>query len=127
MARITQQAQATITAKSEIKLAPALRTKLQNRLRVFADVKAKFDAAKAALDREKRVLGGLREQTGEQSLTLDGYGTITEVRGTSKKLDKKLFVAIGGSLAQLEEATVTTPKRPYDLITLPGDERDDDE
>lgn len=125
--KLTLQPHTTVTAKSEVQLTPALRGKLEKRLRVFADLKAKFDLAKDALDREKRVLGGLREQTGEQSLTLEGYGTITEVRGTSKKLDKKKLVALGCALSWIEEATTESPKRPYELVTLPGDEGHDDE
>lgn len=116
----------TVSTTKDVKLEPALRLKLQKRLRVYAGLKVKYEDAKKALDREKANLGGYREQTGEQSVSLDGYGTITEVRGVTSKLDKKKFVALGGSLTMLEEATVVSPKRPYELITLPGASDDDD-
>lgn len=127
MPRLSQQVVTTVTAKSEVKLAPGLKTKIQNRLKLAKVAKAALDKAKADFEREKMILGGLREQAGEQSLTLDGYGTITEVRGTSKKLDKKKFVAAGGSLAMLEAATVETPKKAYELVTFPGDDDDSDD
>lgn len=127
MPKLSQQVQTTVTAKSEVKLSPALRLKLQKRLKIAKELKVAYDAAKAAFEREKMVLGGLREQAGEQSLTLEGFGTITEVRGTSKKLDKKKFVAMGGSLAMLEGATTEKPKKAYELVTFPGDDDESDD
>lgn len=127
MPRLSQQVVTTVTAKSEVKLAPRLKTKIQNRLKLAKVAKAALDKAKADFEREKMILGGLREQAGEQSLTLDGYGTITEVRGFSKKLNKKKFVAAGGSLTMLEEATESTPKKAYELVTFPGDDDDSDD
>ncbi len=77
-----------------------------------------LETAKAKFDKEARNIEGYFEQAGAQSITVEGHATITEVRGVSSKLDKKRFVAQGGTLAQLENATVWTQKKPYVLITL---------
>lgn len=114
--------QTTTTATTEVVLEPALRTKLQQRLKLYRKLKAEFDAAEAKLEKEAKNIEGYFEQAGATSITVDGHATITEVRGTSSKLDKKLYVRNGGTLAELENAMVTTPKKPYVLITLAKEE-----
>lgn len=114
--------QTTTTATTEVVLEPALRTKLVQRLKLYKGLKTDFELAKAKLEKEAANIGGYFEQAGAQSINVEGYATITEVRGTSSKLDKKLFVRQGGTLAQLENATLTTPKKPYVLITLAKEE-----
>ncbi len=107
-----------VSATQELVLEPALKLKLQKRLKVYATLKAELETAKAKFDKEARNIEGYFEQAGAQSITVEGHATITEVRGVSSKLDKKRFVAQGGTLAQLENATVWTQKKPYVLITL---------
>ena len=42
-----------------------------------------------------------------------GETPVSIVRGTTSSLDKQKFVALGGSLTMLQEATVTKPKKAY--------------
>ena len=42
-----------------------------------------------------------------------GETPVSIVRGTTSSLDKQKFVALGGSLTMLAEATVTKPKKAY--------------
>lgn len=65
----------------------------------------------------------LRELTGQQSLSLNGY-KVTNIQSTTKTLDKKLYVSLGGSLALLEQSYVEKPRRAYERITLPNDSTD---
>lgn len=110
--------QTVTTATTQVTLEPALRTKLVQRLKLYKGLKDAFEVAKAKLEKEAANIEGYFEQAGASSIAVEGYATITEVKGTSSKLDKKKFVAQGGTLAQLENATVTTPKKSYVLITL---------
>ncbi len=107
-----------VSATQELVLEPALKTKLQQRLKLYRKLKAELETAKTKFDKEAALIEGYFEQAGAQSITVEGYATITEVRGVSSKLDKMKFVQQGGTLEQLENATVTTPKKPYVLITL---------
>ena len=59
-------------------------------------------------------------ESGEQSLAIDGFKS-TMVFPNRSKLDKKKFVALGGSLELLEKATVSTPGKPYVKVSLPGE------
>jgi hypothetical protein len=111
-------AKVEVSATQELRLEPALKLKLQQRLKLYRKLVAEFDAAEAKLDKEAKNIEGYFEQAGAQSITVEGHAVITEVRGNSSKLDKKLFVQQGGTLAQLENATITSPKKPYILITL---------
>ncbi len=115
-------AKVEVSATQELQLEPALKTKLQQRLKLYRKLKAEFEIAEAKLKKEAGNIEGYFEQVGAQSITVEGHATITEVRGNSSKLDKKLFVQQGGTLAQLENATLTTPKKPYILISLSKEE-----
>lgn len=114
--------QTAVVATTEVTLEPVLRTKLVQRLKIYKTLKAAFDAAEAKLEKEAANIEGYFEQAGVSSISIEGHATITEVKGTSSKLDKKKFVAQGGTLAQLANATVTTPKKSYVLITLAKEE-----
>ena len=110
--------QTVTTATTEVILEPALKTKLTQRLKVYRLRKEEFEKAKAAMEKEARNVEGYFEQAGASSIVIEGHATITEVKGTTSNLDKKLFVQQGGTLAQLENATVSKPKKSYVLITL---------
>ena len=114
--------QTAVVATTEVVLEPALRTKLVQRLKIYKGLKEAFDLAKAKLEKEASNIEGYFEQVDASSIVIDGYATITEVKGTSSKLDKKLFVSQGGTLAQLANATKITPKKSYVLITLAKEE-----
>lgn len=118
MAKLQATLATKATATTEVEIEPALKAKLKQRLTKYRMLDAAFDAAKAALDKEAALIEGYFEQVGANSIKVKGHATITEVRGVSPKLDKQLFVKSGGSLQMLEDSTVTTPKKPYVLITL---------
>ncbi len=122
MAHIKLAQKTEVSATQELVLEPALKTKLTQRLKLYTRLKAEYEAAKAKLDKEKLNIEGYFEQAGAQSITIEGHATLTEVRGVSSTLDKKRFVQQGGSLAQLENATILKPKKPYLLISLAGEE-----
>lgn len=109
---------AEATATTEVTIEPALRQKLVKRLALFAKLDADYELAKAKRDKEKLNIEGYFEQTEAKSIELAGIATITRVEGVTSSLDKKLFVQQGGTLAQLENATITKPKKAYTLITL---------
>lgn len=113
--------QTTVTASTDVEIEPALRQKLVKRLAIFAKLDAEYELAKAKRDKEKLNIEGYFEQTEAKSIELEGLATITRVEGVTSSLDKKLFVQQGGTLAQLENATVTKPKKAYTLITLAKD------
>lgn len=122
MGRLQQTTNATVTTTREVHLDARLEKKLKTRLQNYATLKSEIESLQAALDDEKAAIAALREKTGEQSIQLDGF-TVTEVRGVSHKLDKKKLIALGCAAAWIEEATVTKPKKPYTLVTLPGEKK----
>lgn len=117
-AKVRQSTKTEVTATQELVLEPALKKKLEQRLEIYRKLDAEYDLAKAKRDKEKVNIEGYFEQAGANSIEVAGHAKLTEVRGVSSTLDKKKFVELGGSLKMLEDATVTTPKRPYVLITL---------
>lgn len=116
--KLQAKARTQATATTEVTVEPALKKKLEERLEIYRKLDAAYEEAKAKRDKEKTKIEGYFEQVGANSISVERHATITEVRGTSSKLDKKLFVQNGGSLKTLEDSTVTTPKKPYVLITL---------
>lgn len=111
---------ATVTTTKDIRLAPQLRTKLLKELRAYQAIEEQLKALEHAKAKHKTAIGKLRDETGEQSIKLDGF-TVTLVAGVSTKLDKKLLIQQGVTMAMIENATVVTPKRAYDRISLPGE------
>jgi len=117
---LQQTTKATVSTTKDIVLKPQVLRKLRLELKTYTSLKEQFDILKAQLDKRKGVIGRLREETGEQSLSLDGY-KITRVCGTSSKIDKAKLVELGCAMAWITESTVVTPKKPYEKITLPGE------
>lgn len=116
---------ATVSTTHEVKLAPKLAAKLRLRLRAYAALKNQFDALKAAMEKAKGEIDGLRDETGEQSLSIDGYH-VTLVAPIRKKFDPKRFVQLGGELEIYNQAQISVPGRPYTKVSCPG-EKDSDE
>lgn len=112
-------AAATVSTTKKITLRPLLRRKLLLSLRTYANLKGQIDALKSALEKQKGVIGALREETGEQSLSLEGF-TITQVTAIRKKFNPKKFVTLGGDLEIYNQAQEEVPSKPYEKITVPG-------
>jgi flagellar motility protein MotE (MotC chaperone) len=110
----------TVTAKTttELKLSTKLQNRLRDELAEYAALNAAYKQAEAERDAKIADIEELREQIGETSVSFEG-ATITRVGGTTKTLDKKKFVELGGSLAMLENATTESPKKAHTKVTLP--------
>lgn len=114
------------TTTHEVKLAPSLRRKLLQEFKIYAQLKTQLDTIKSAMDKHKGNIAALRDETGEMSLSLEGFKT-TLVAPIRKKFDKKVFVREGGDLAIYEAAMVDVPSAPFEKITCPGSRDGDDE
>lgn len=122
MPKLTQTitAKATTTTVQAVSLRPRLRAELLNELRSYAVLKVEGDALQIAMDAHKARVREIRETTGEKGFEIEGF-KITDVTGTSSRLDRKKLLKLGVTLAQIEEATVTKPKKSYEKITLPNE------
>src|ERR1035437_1792208 len=109
---------ATTTVTQTVELSPQLKRQLLNELRAYQGLKSQQDALELAIANKKANIGRLREKSGEKALELEGY-KISLVEPVRKELDKKRFVELGGSLAMLENATVSRPTKSYEKISLP--------
>lgn len=122
MPKLSQRVTTKVSATQDLTIEPALRTKLVQRLAKLKKLQAEADAAQAKADKEQANIEGYFEQVGANTIRIEDrafeHATITQVNGTSSKLDKQLFVRNGGSLKVLEDSTITTPKKPYVLITF---------
>ncbi len=119
MASLAAKIEATTTQTVEVKLKPSLKRKLLNELTAYAALHAQLKSIEAQMAVHKTTLEECVIESGEQSLELEGFKA-TMVFPVRSKLDKMLFVQQGGTLAQLENATVSTPSKHYLLISLPG-------
>lgn len=118
MPRMSQEV--TTTQTTEVLLAPKLKQALQTRLLQYAKLQKELKAIEARMETLKAEMGDLRDEAGEMSIALEGYGTVTLVCPTYKKFNPKLFVANGGELATYNQSVEEKPKSPYNKITLPG-------
>ena len=75
------------------------------------------------MDKIKAKVGDLRNETGEQSVELEGF-RVTLVAPTRKKFNAKTFVKLGGDIDIYNQANEEVLSKPYEKITLPdsGDE-----
>src|ERR1035437_2986759 len=109
---------ATTTVTQTVELSPQLKRQLLNELKAYQDLHAQREALELALTNKKANIGKLRVRSGEKSLELEGY-KISLVEPVRKELDRKKFVELGGSLAMLDNATVSRPTKSYEKITFP--------
>lgn len=117
---------ATVSTTKEIRLAPKLRQKLLVKLSAYASIHAQMKALKTRLDDLKGQIGGLRDETGEQSISLEGF-TVTLVAPTYKKFNEKKFIALGGDLELYRQAVEEKPKKAYNKISVPGSKEESDD
>ena len=119
----------TETIEPVVELTPRQQAAFRAAFAQYQRQKEAVEAAHAALDKCKETLGRLRMQVGEESVGLDGF-KITLVQGVQSRLNKRKLRLVGVTQAQIEAATITSPKKPYELVTCPGDKRrgqEDDE
>jgi len=117
---------ATITATTtqEVEITPKLRTQILNKLHAYAGLRSQIDDLKAKIVELGGEIGDLRDDTGAMSISLEGF-KVTLVAPTYRKLNKKKFVALGGDLKILDQATEEKPKKSYNKITVPGEKEED--
>jgi hypothetical protein len=111
----------TPTVKPEIKLAPKLRRQLVTELHAVRELSAQVKAIQGALDMHKATISRLREETGENTLEIDGF-RITLVQPSGRAtLDTKQLLLNGVSMAQIENSTVVKPVKAYTKVTVPDE------
>lgn len=115
---------ATATTTKEITLKPQVRRKLLTELHAYQELKQQYKALEFALDAHKATIERLREETGEQSIALEGF-KVTQVTQIRSTLDKKLLLEQGVTMGQIENATITKSGRPYTKVTTPGEKEYD--
>ena len=120
------QQTATVTTVTEVKLSPSVRKRLLTAFNVYAELAAQKKAIRLAMDKQVAVLATIREDLGEESISIDG-NTTTLVAGLYKKFNAKKFVSLGGELALYEAAVEEKPKRAYEKVTVAGVKDDEDD
>jgi len=113
----------TVSTTKDIKLKPTLRMKLLKALRTYGELRSQRKVIELAMDKHKAVISDLRDETGEQSLSLEGY-TTTLVAPIRKKFNARKFVSLGGDIAIYNQAMDDVPSRAYEKITVPGSKDD---
>jgi hypothetical protein len=119
-----QQQTVTATTTMEITLAPQIRRKLLTELRTYAQLHEQHKALELAMDKIKGKVAAIRDETGEQSLKLEGF-TTTLVAPVRKKFNPKIYVKLGGDLELYNQAIEETLTKPYEKITCPGSKDED--
>jgi hypothetical protein len=128
MSAVKQIATPTVVATTthELKLKPAARQKLLTKLRSYQALHAHKKMIEADMDKLKAEVGILRNETGEQSIEIDGF-RVTLVAPTRKKFNPKLYVKLGGDLDIYNQANEETLVAPYEKISLPSSGTEDAE
>src|SRR5712664_1151708 len=111
---------ATVSTTKEVKLTPRVTRKLLTELKGYAELKAQRNAIDAAMDGHKAAIEKLRDETGEQSIALEGF-KVSLVSPVRSSLDRKRLLEAGVTMAQLESGTVTKPTKPYTKVSVPGE------
>ena len=112
-------AAATVSTTKEVRLEPKLRQKLLKELNVYAYLHTQLKSIQHAMDKHKAVIGELRAETDEQSVSLEGF-TITLVAPIRHIFDAKTFVSNGGDLAIYNQSFIDVPSKSYEKISLPS-------
>ncbi len=116
---------ATTTATTEVRLDPRLRQVLKAKCELHTELARRIKALETDQRALKAEIDAVFTAEGEGNALMAGVEIagyhIKMVCGTSTHLNKKRLVELGCEPAWLAEATDTTPKKPYILITAPGE------
>lgn len=126
MPKATVSTTATATTTHELRLAPQVKRRLLTSLRVYGELNQQLKAIKLAMSKAKGNVKTALVDSGESSISLDGYKA-TYVSPTRSHLDKQKLIAQGVTIAMLEMATVTKPGKSYVKISTPSGDEDDEE
>ncbi len=107
-----QEVTVTAAVESTIELGPSTQRHLALLVEAYQLLTAQRDGLIAEIDKVKAETHATLEAAGVEKVRV-GDVPVSIVRGTSSSLDKLRFVALGGSLTMLAEATVTRPKKAY--------------
>lgn len=102
-------------------VSPELRQELSLELSVYCDLKLSADLLLEQMADSKAAIFAKLNAAGIVATSVDSI-PLTVVSSNSNVLDKIKFVALGGSLKLLDEATSKVPRKPYLKITVGKDE-----
>lgn len=118
----------TTTQTTEVALKPVLKRRLLLKLRTYEELATQMRALKAAQDKIKGEVETLFIDADEFQALQEGAAVgdfkIKYVSPIRSSLDKKKLLAQGVTMAQIENATVSRPTKPYVKITTPNDAED---
>lgn len=119
MPTLSQMPVATTTTTQQVKIAPALRTKLRKALNIYGELKGQEKALKLAKDKCRSSIEDVLGDIGESSLKIDGFST-TMVAPVRTVLDEKKLIEQGVTIEQINAAKVQVATKPYIKVTCPG-------
>ncbi len=112
---------------AELELSPTIRRTLEACLSTYATLTADAKLLQEQADLEKSKIGKLLADHGYDRVKTDEF-SLTWVRGsTTSKLEPNKLIAQGVTLAQLDAATVTKPRKDYFQIRGKSERRSDPE
>lgn len=114
----------TTEVRTEVKLAPALKTKLMKRLKRYAELSELIKAAQLEQETIKDDVDRDFTDAGEGNALFNGCAVdsfrVKMVCGTTSKLDEDALMKDHGlTRADLDACTDTKPSKPYVKITPP--------
>lgn len=109
---------ATTTITKTVTIKPKTLQNLRLKLKTYAALKKTLDDTQAKMDAAKAEIGELRESTGEDTLSVDGF-SLALVQPVRRVLNHEKLVALGCAVAWIEEATENKPSTPYEKVTCP--------
>lgn len=115
---LRQTTKPTVTETRRVTIKPKTLQALRLSLKTYAGLKTLLDSTQSKLDTLKGTIGELRESTGEDTLSLDGF-SLALVQPVRKVLNHEKLIALGCAVAWIEEATENKPSAPYEKITCP--------
>lgn len=115
---LNQTTKPTTTVTRTVTIKPKTLLKLRTELKEYAGLKSKLDDIQAKMDAKKASIGELRESTGEDKLSIDGF-SLALVQPVRKVLNHQKLIAAGCAVAWIEEAMENVTSTPYEKITCP--------
>lgn len=111
----------TVKTQERLDLRPNILRKLKTELHECALLQSQIKELKAELALHVEEVEVIRELSGVKSFDYEGF-KITRVEGVTNYLDIDMMIEEGWiSVTQKEDAMKTKPKKPYTLVTAPGD------
>lgn len=102
----------SIEQTATIEIAPEVGARISAVLSTYNDLKAQADLLYEQMEIEKEKIYTIMKDAGISKAKVDGV-PLTEIKSSQSVLDKVKFVALGGSLEMLENATFSKPKKAY--------------